>query len=114
FDVCVIDEVIESAALEDIRDAAFEYFTGRLNVRVPRIRDRLADGDPVVVEAFVAEEVVDHQRLIDPRPHVRVPRVVLAEECLELAGFRGEIERQRDELSVAFKFKALFGKDNTW
>ena len=98
----VVDNNVSKAFHEDVCHAAFERFAGRLDVRVPRIRNRLADGDAVVVEAFVAEEVVDDQRLIDPRPHVRVPGVVLAEQRFELAGLGGEVVGEGDELRVAF------------
>ena len=96
----VVREIVVLPPLEDARQVAAVQLTGGLD-EGGRIREDFRDGDAVAVELLVAEEVVDDERLVDPRAHVRVPRVGLAEERLELAGLRGEVERQRDELRVA-------------
>ena len=83
--VGVVDEIVQVVTLEDIGHVALEHFAGRFDERVHGFAIDLLTEMPSSLKPFVAEEVVDHQRLIDPGPHVRVPCVVLTEQRLELA-----------------------------
>ena len=98
--MCVVEEVLLGAALENIFDIAFEDFAGGLEIDVPRIGERLTERDARVVEAFLTEQVVNHQRLVDPWPHMRVPGVVLAEIGLHLSHLCRKVIRKSDEVRV--------------
>ena len=96
----VIEQIVRTAPLKYVRYVTGEDLSCCLQERIPRIRNDFADGDARVIEAFVAEEIVNDQRLIDPRPDVRVPCVVFAEEGFHLSDLRREVIRKGHEIRV--------------
>src|ERR1051325_9044189 len=119
FDVAVLRDVVEGLEMAEVGEVArpvaaedgfvsVHHLDGAFDERVEAVREDLAHGDAAAVEPFLAEEIVDDERLVDPRRLVGMPRVDLAEVRLELADLGRDVVRQVDEVRVAlFHFEAV-------